>query len=1023
MTLPYLVSLAFFTAFAVYVLLGMYAITLNSKAGVNRTFFAMCFSLSIWSFCYSIANSAQVYETALIWRRAASIGWGTFYSFMIHFFILLTGNAKVLKNKLVYVLIYLPGILIAYAYGINADLARAQFHLTNTAGGWVNSPTSSFWDLLYKVFYICLSTAVLFLLWQWGRKSDDKDIKKQAHLLITTSAIAFVFGTVADLLANKYIPLTIPQCASVIILIPIAAMYYSIRRYGLMRNKKVQEVEPGKILSGINIKIFYRTISVSFILGSMINFISLYFFYHEPLTSVILFSAVLFAYGILFRLIILLPKKGDFQDIISIILLLTIIPLISMRFIQYASITVWAIPFIFIIMSIVYNNRRLILWMGITIILTQICVWIAVPIKEVWVDGSDHLARIGIFGIALWLTYYINRIYINRLEENEAQIKFQKMISQISADFVKVTQSNLDEKINRLLKLSGEYFQIDRTYFISFSKNLKTCEWCNEGIESAVKSFSDLSQDDITLWEEHIKSTDIMHISNVEKLQPEKYKEKEILNKFKIKSLILLPVINKGKTLGCLCFATVRKTKEWQSDHQEWLKLLANILTDTIAKVEAENEIGYMAYYDSVTGLPNRILFKNRLEQAMHLTKRSEKIIGVGFLGLDSFKAVNDTMGHDVGDEMLKQVGQRLTAYLRKHDTVSRFGGDKFLFMITHVSEIEDIQKIVDKIMKSFDKPLTIKNQDFFISVSAGVAIYPWDGEDADTLIKNADMAMYVSKDKGKNQYALCSPDMKEDVLKKVQLTNNLYRALERNELVLYYQPQVSTLTQEIIGLEALIRWKHPDLGMISPGIFIPLAEQSGLINPIGQWVLKTACLQLKKWHDMGLPPIRIAVNLSVEQFKNPNLINHIVAILNETGLESQYLELEITESVVINEEENIIDILNKMKDLGVTIAIDDFGTEYSSLSRLKTFPVDRLKIDMQFVRGISEGKKDEAIAKTIIQLAKNLELNVIAEGVETEPQYEFFRKEMCDEIQGYYFYKPMPAEEIEKILLNQTNE
>lgn len=296
-----------------------------------------------------------------------------------------------------------------------------------------------------------------------------------------------------------------------------------------------------------------------------------------------------------------------------------------------------------------------------------------------------------------------------------------------------------------------------------------------------------------------------------------------------------------------------------------------------------------------------------------------------------------------------------------------------------------------------------VKDQELFITASLGIAIYPVDGDSTDELIKNADLAMYNSKQKGKNQYALCTSDMKEDVLKKMKLTNSLYRALERNELVLYYQPQVSVLTKEIVGLEALIRWNNPELGLIPPNIFIPLAEQSGLINPIGQWVLETACKQNKVWQNMGLPNLRMAVNLSVEQFRDQELVSIIERILNETGMKSKHLELEVTESIAIEGKEHIINVLHKLKALGATISIDDFGTEYSSLSRLKTLPVDRIKIDMQFVQGISEGNKDEAIAKTIIQLAKNLELNVIAEGVETEVQFEFFNKYMCDEIQGYF--------------------
>ena len=303
-----------------------------------------------------------------------------------------------------------------------------------------------------------------------------------------------------------------------------------------------------------------------------------------------------------------------------------------------------------------------------------------------------------------------------------------------------------------------------------------------------------------------------------------------------------------------------------------------------------------------------------------------------------------------------------------------------------------------------------------------GISIYPYDGDDTETLIKNADMAMYSSKDNGKHQYTICSPKIKEEVLKKTKITNHLYRAIEKNEFMLYYQPQICTDTKEIVGVEALLRWENHEFGMIPPKVFIPLAEQTGLIDPIGKWVLETACRQNKEWQEAGLPPIRMSVNLAAEQFQDKKLISFVNKVLCETKLDAKYLELEITESAAVDKEKYkyTIQMLNELKALGVSISIDDFGTEYSSLVRLKTLPIDQLKIDMQFVQNISESKKDEAIVKTIIQLAKNLELNVIAEGVEKEEQYEFLKREKCDEIQGYYFYKPMPVSELETILYSR---
>jgi EAL domain-containing protein (putative c-di-GMP-specific phosphodiesterase class I) len=297
--------------------------------------------------------------------------------------------------------------------------------------------------------------------------------------------------------------------------------------------------------------------------------------------------------------------------------------------------------------------------------------------------------------------------------------------------------------------------------------------------------------------------------------------------------------------------------------------------------------------------------------------------------------------------------------------------------------------------------------------------VYPDDGDDAGILIKNADIAMYRAKGNGKNQYMLCNTDMKDEVNLKTKLSNSLYRALERDEFILYYQPQVYTGTNAIIGLEALLRWQHPEYGLIMPGLFISLAEQTGLIGAIGQWVLRRACRQCKSWHDSGLPDIRISVNVSTFQFRNSNLSSQVSDALKETGLDPKYLDLEITESIAMTEDNYILDVLNSLKDLGVSVTIDDFGTDYSSLSRLNILPIDRLKLDIQFIRNIGKSHKDNAIIKGIIDLAHNLELKVLAEGVEEEPQLSFLRRTACDEIQGFYFSRPISADETEIVLRN----
>ena len=443
-------------------------------------------------------------------------------------------------------------------------------------------------------------------------------------------------------------------------------------------------------------------------------------------------------------------------------------------------------------------------------------------------------------------------------------------------------------------------------------------------------------------------------------------------------------------------------------------KDLANEIT--LRKLALE-EIEELLYFDSLTGLPNRVMLVDRLRQAINLARRIEKPIGILFLNLDGFRTVNDTFGHSQGNELLKIVGNRLTNLVRETDTVSRISGDEFIIMFQNMLTTDQILKNADKIVDAFRKPFEIHHNEINVTISIGISVFPTDGETPETLMNNAALAMQKAKENNGNQTVLCTLIMKDIIVENMKLNNDLYRSLERHEFEVYYQPQISLSTKKIVGMEALLRWNHPEFGLVSPVKFIHLIEKSGLIHPIGKWVLQTVCMQNKAWQKAGLPPIRIAVNLSIIQFQNPEIVCQIKEILEETKLLPQYLELEITESIAMWETDYIVRVLNGFKKMGIYISIDDFGTDYSSLQYLKLLPINRIKIPMPFIQGITVDKKDEDIVKAIIVLARDLGLDVIAEGVETQQQVAFLKKWLCDQIQGYYYYKPMPAKDIEDLL------
>lgn len=463
----------------------------------------------------------------------------------------------------------------------------------------------------------------------------------------------------------------------------------------------------------------------------------------------------------------------------------------------------------------------------------------------------------------------------------------------------------------------------------------------------------------------------------------------------------------------------LERSQLFLSKSESALKKAIEKLQDEVLEHEkTQEQIKYIAYHDTLTGLPNRNLLNELLVHSITLAERNNKCMAVLFLDIDGFKMINDSKGHGMGDQILQEVAERLLKTLRKSDVIARHGGDEFIVIIEELDNCSGVELIANKIINCFQEPFHLENQDYFLTTSVGVAVYPADGQTPDMLIKNADIAMYKAKENGKNQYLFCTPVMKDVANETMELSTNLYRAIEKNELELYYQPQLSCHNNQIMGVEALIRWRHPVMGLISPAKFIPIAEKTGLILPIGEWVLRTACQQNKKWQEQGLPKIRMGVNLSLRQFHNNDLLNLVEAVLKETKLAPQYLELEITETIAMKEKSYIINTLNAFRQIGVSIAIDDFGTEYSSLSYLKHLPVDRLKVAMQFIRGIGIDHKDEALAKGIIVLAKSIGMNVIAEGVETKEQLEFLKNHNCDEIQGYYFFKPLIEAEMTKLLI-----
>ena len=493
-----------------------------------------------------------------------------------------------------------------------------------------------------------------------------------------------------------------------------------------------------------------------------------------------------------------------------------------------------------------------------------------------------------------------------------------------------------------------------------------------------------------------------------------------INNLFNVSNIYVMGFTRKGKLFGNVVIILRKGSK---LKNQKVMETLINQASVALQRRKAEETILHQALHDGLTGLPNRTLLNERLEQAITAARNNKHLLAVIFLDLDRFKHINDTLGHHAGDLLLQAVSVRLKACLQKGDTVARMGGDEFVILLPKLTEQDDVTAVPQKILEAFQLPFNCDDHQIYVTASIGIGIYPQDGEDAQTLLRKSDATMYHAKEKGRNNFQFCNTTVITNAFTRLFRENNLRQALENEEFVLHYQPLFDILSGQVVAAEALLRWQQPEGNLAYPSDFLPLARETGLIVPIGEWVLRTACNQNKAWQNAGYPFIRVAVNHSVHQIEQPNFKKKVTQILKESGLEAHFLELEITENVFFQNTEFILKLLDSLKKMGIRITLDGFGTGYSSLTYLKKFPVDALKIDRTFIHEISVDPNSESITTSMIALGIRLNLNVVGVGVETEQQLAFLKQHSCDTIQGYLICRPVPAKEFEKIFVKQGSQ
>lgn len=581
-----------------------------------------------------------------------------------------------------------------------------------------------------------------------------------------------------------------------------------------------------------------------------------------------------------------------------------------------------------------------------------------------------------------------------------------------------LTESDYRQAIAQALAILGTAAGVDRVYIYENHPHLATgeiaismrYEWTRPEILPSIQGAHWQNQPYSTFGLTHWYSAFSVGQSVGGITRQMSQSEQELLGRDKILSILMVPIFVEDHFWGLIGFDDCQTERDWSRSEELILKAIAASIGGVLQRHWNEEVIRYQAFHDLLTGLPNRVLFNERLQQSLAQAELEQETLAVMFLDLDRFKTINDTLGHAIGDQLLQTATQRLVGCLRDSDMIARWGGDEFTLLLPLVNSVDDVAKIAQRILDAMKPTFLLNGHELYVTSSIGIALYPQDGKDAQTLLKNADAALYRVKEQGRNHYQFHTAIISSQASERLALDNSLHHALERKEFVVYYQPQINVATGEVTQMEALLRWQHPTLGIVSPRTFIALAEENGLIEPIGEWVLRVACEQAKTWHEMGLSSLRIAVNLSARQFQQPQLAHQVATVLAEIGLEPHFLELEITETATMQNVEFTQAILKELRDMGVRISVDDFGTGYASLSYLKQFPLHTLKIDQSFVQDLTDQPEDLAIITAIITLGRGLNLNVVAEGVETIEQMERLRSLHCKEMQGYWFSKPLDA-------------
>ncbi len=1011
-----ILSFIFFIASAIYTTIGFYSFSLNKKKPVNKLFFIICLCLAEWAICFTLSTGTDHinFKKALLFRKLGVFGWGIFYSLGYHFLLVLKAPNK--KHPIYeYLLIYIPSLINIILYTCLGETSNAQFAMIYTKNGWISDNVASPINAYFHTYVFVFSTLTIVRALYWQFRSNDSKTTKESHILTILYLISFFLSLLIEIILNKLLNYNIIQPTILFLLAPVSIMFYILLKkkviipsvdsntYQIIDQHKQENIF--NMTGAIYLLFAYTSLFFNYIIGPQHRM------YNQILYSVI-FYLVGFSHFFLKRILNRIKGQYAFITITSIVFMF----IVSIRYQLEGFNAIWGIIFYYLLITAVFENRKYTYIIVIGGILIQFFTWYKNPLEyNLLIDWTEYYKRIIMILLSLLVVLYINKLYKTKIKENLAQIKIQEILSKISTQLLEVTINNLDDKILDVLSLCSEGFNYSAGYYFKWYADKSyfelICHTEPEADKEAEFVLNNSRCRESILKGQRCPVLDISEEINVSE------RAKNYFERKKIVGFYAFPIMIDDIVQGCIIFDFKKKRK--YTAICNFNKTIANIIGNTIKKINYEKILYYNAHYDILTGLKN----SNGFTQEVKKILKTEKLImpATIFLDINNFKVINNAFGHSVGDRMLKSVANMIKDNSEENTVIARFNKDEFCLFYPDTKKHDEILERVKKIINLFESPIHILDYEFKIYLNIGIAVYPEDGGDIETLIKNADLALNESKRRGKKKIHFCNEGDKNKTLQNIVYTNKLFSALQNNELKLAYQPQIDCQTGKVIGAEALVRWVSPEFGTISPAKFIPILEHTGLIVKVGEWIVEQVAIQQAKMIAKGLPKIRLSANLSVVQFQDEYLIQKLKNIIDNWVVDTDYFELEITENVATSHDTFLFERFKEIKTLGCSIAIDDFGVEFSSLNRLQSLPIDRLKIDKSFVDGIGIDEKKESIVKIVIQLAKALELDSIAEGVENEEQVKFLKNLNCREIQGYYFAKPMFDDEFEEFVRNNS--